>query len=314
VHPEIGSADPVAAFLDRHLGGVDASSVEAVGHGEWSRAFVFRQVERDLVVRFSAFDDDFLKDQRASAMAGSAVPIPKVVEIGQYAGGWFAISERAFGTFLEERDIAAMQQLLPCVFTTLDALREIQVSMSTGYGLWRGSDGCAPFATWHAALQAMADGPPSARLSGWQQALAARPEAQNAFDLAYHHMHDLIPGCPNARHLIHSDLLNFNVLVNDDKISAVLDWGSALYGDFLWDLAWLTFWQPWYVAWSTLDLRQAARMHYRDIGLEVPNFDVRLRCYELAIGLDGLAYQAWANRSPDDLGWTTRRVLELLNG
>ena len=37
---------------------------------------------------------------------------------------------------------------------------------------------------------------------------------------------------PQERHLIHSDLLNFNVLVADDLISAVIDWGSSLYGDF----------------------------------------------------------------------------------
>ena len=48
------------------------------------------------------------------------------------------------------------------------------------------------------------------------------------------------------RHLIHSDLLNYNVLVADGRISAVIDWGCAMYGDFLYDLAWFEFWAPWY--------------------------------------------------------------------
>jgi hygromycin-B 4-O-kinase len=96
--------------------------------------------------------------------------------------------------------------------------------------------------------------------------------------------------------------------VQDDHISAVLDWGSSLYGDFLWDLAWFTFWQPWYHAWSSVDFRDAARQHYASIGLDVPNFVQRMECYELAIGLDGLAYQAYAGHW-DNLSWTAQRLL-----
>jgi hypothetical protein len=35
-----------------------------------------------------------------------------------------------------------------------------------------------------------------------------------------------------------------------------------------------------------------------------------MRCCELAIGLDGMAYQALTGRE-DDLAWTTRRVQSL---
>ena len=103
-------------------------------------------------------------------------------------------------------------------------------------------------------------------------------------------MEGLVDACPNERYLVHSDLLYYNLLVDQDRVTAVLDWGSSLYGDFLWDLAWFTFWQPWYTAWSAVDLRAAALSHYAEIGQETPNFEERLRCYELAIGLDGLAF------------------------
>jgi hypothetical protein len=54
-----------------------------------------------------------------------------------------------------------------------------------------------------------------------------------------------------------------------------------------------------------------ACLHYAAIGLDVPDFEERMRCYEIAIGLDGLAYQAFA-RNWDHPAWTTRRVLGLL--
>src|SRR5207244_3903613 len=100
-------------------------------------------------------------------------------------------------------------------------------------------------------------------------------------------LEETIDACPDARHLVHSDLLNFNLLVADDRITGVIDWGSAMYGDFLWDVAWFAFWQPWYPAWRGLDFPEAARQHFAEIGLDVPEFDARLRGCELAIGLDG---------------------------
>src|SRR5207245_4768272 len=97
----------------------------------------------------------------------------------------------------------------------------------------------------------------------------------------------------------------------DDRVSAVLDWGSSLYGDFVWDLAWLTLWQPWYTAWAAIDLHARAQQHFSAIGLDVPDFEERMLCYELAIGLDGMTYQAFTGHM-DELAWSTRRVYSML--
>lgn len=304
--PSLATED-VEGFLRQHVGNVEA--IEAVGHGEWSRAYFFRQGGRDLVVRFSATDDDFLKDQRAHDLARGRLPIPRLIEVGEAPGGYYAISERAGGTFLEERDAASMQAVLPSLLTTLDLVRDIDITTTHGFGMWQGSDGRAPYSTWREALLRVASSP---RIAGWQVALRESAESQRTFDLAFARLERLVDACPDVRHLVHSDMLNFNVLVQHHEITAMLDWGSSMYGDFVWDLAWFTVWQPWYTAWSTLDIRQAARAHYAAIGLEVPNFDERLRCCELAIGMDGLAYQAWVRREPENLAWTTRRLQSLI--
>ena len=60
-----------------------------------------------------------------------------------------------------------------------------------------------------------------------------------------------------------------------------------MVGDFLYDLAWLCFWQPWYPAWQRIDFEQEARRHYDAIGLDVPHFEERLCCCQLHIGLAG---------------------------
>ncbi|HEV2067289.1 MAG TPA: aminoglycoside phosphotransferase family protein, partial [Thermomicrobiales bacterium] len=116
------------------------------------------------------------------------------------------------------------------------------------------------------------------------------------FEEAFSCLHALVDHCPEERHLIHGDLLNRNVLVRDGRIFAVLDWGCSKYGDFLYDLAWFAFWQPWYPAWASIDFRDEALRHFAAIGLDVPSFDERLRCCQIHIGLDGQAYNAFKGR------------------
>jgi hygromycin-B 4-O-kinase len=302
--------EAVAAFLATRWG-VPVEEVEAIGLGQWSKAFGFRRGGGRYIVRFSPIDEDFRKDYRAMGYASAGLPIPRIIEMGEAFDfdGYFAISERASGDFLEHLDEAGMRRLLPSLLATWDALRQVDISSTGGFGVWRG-DGSGPHPTWHEALLAIAADPPGSRTHGWRERLPQSPLAARAFEAGFQRVHSLLEYCPNDRYLVHSDLLYYNVLVADDRISAVLDWGSSLYGDFLWDLAWFTFWQPWYPAWAGIDFAREARRHFAEIGFEVRNFEQRLRCYELCIGLDGMAYQAFRARW-SDCEATARRTLGL---
>lgn len=116
---------------------------------------------------------------------------------------------------------------------------------------------------------------------------------------------------PDLRYLIHSDLLHFNVLVEGERITGVLDWGCAMTGDFLIrpGLALLLAALASGLAAHPLRVVQEARRHYIAIGLAVPGFDQRLRCCQLHIGLAGMAYQAYAG-DWINLEATERRTFE----
>jgi hygromycin-B 4-O-kinase len=227
--------------------------------------------------------------------ASADLPIPHIVELGEAFGGYFAISERAEGDFLDALDDAQLRRVLPSIFTTLDAARAVDLSASHGFGVWA-ADGNAPHATWRDALLDRVNDRPTSRIHGWRQLLSNSLTGDGPFDEAYRHLATLVQACPEGRHLVHADLLNYNLLVAGHRVSAVLDWGESLFGDFVFDIAWLTFWQPWYPAWREIDLRQEATRHYAAIGLNVPNFEARLRCYEVVIGLDNQAYSAFKGR------------------
>lgn len=299
-----------AAFLaDRFHG--DAGAVSPVGQGEWSKAYTFCRAGAEYVIRFSALREDFAKDRLAARYASRDLPIPRVIELGEAFGGFYAISERMPGGYLDELDEVRMRAILPSLFAALDAARHVDLSASTGYGAWD-ADRTAPHTSWRAALLDVAIDRPTDRTHGWRKRLASSPTGSGPFDKALARLQSLVDACPDERHLLHCDLLHYNVLVLGDRISAVIDWGCSTYGDFLYDLAWFLYWWPWYPAWHAIDFRSEAVRHYRSIGLDVPHLEERLRCYEVHIGLDAQAYSAFTGRWAD-LEATARRTLEIAN-
>lgn len=301
-----------ATFLHTRFGGV-SDLVVAPRQGAWSRAYFFRHDGRDLVIRFAENAANFEQDRRFAVHASPDLPIPQVLEIGEANGASYAVSERMRGDILEELDAGRMRRTLPSLFGALDAMRAIDLSATTGFGPPL-ADGNGEYASWRDYLLSVGDDQPTLAANpvrGWRARLDSRPHVARTFDRTLEALASLVLACPEIRHLLHSDLLYGNVLVEGHRVSGVFDWGCALYGDFLYDVAWLTFWAPWYPGLDALDLRAEALAHYSDIGLAVDDFDARLRCYEVHNGLAHLAYHSFTQEW-DHLDWTERRTLEVL--
>jgi hygromycin-B 4-O-kinase len=302
-------AADAGAFLRGHLGR-EASALEWVGEGAWSRCFGFEDQRRELVIRFGRYLDDFEKDQRAASFASAALPILEVFEIGVAFDGYFVISARARGVPLEALDRAGWVAVLPSLFGALDALRGVDLSLTPGYGDWD-RNGSASERSWRKFLVAIDTDSPERRTHGWREKLIASPIGDELFRAAHALLAELSEQLPDLRSLVHSDLINRNVLVADGRICAIFDWGCSFYGDFLYDVAWLAFWSPWFEALAALDVVQEAERHYASIGLRVPNLRARMRCCMLHIGLVHLAYNAHTG-SLEDLVAVAERIRPLL--
>jgi hygromycin-B 4-O-kinase len=308
--PTVDLADATSFLVARFGDGV-VDVAEAPRQGDWSVAYFFGVDGGHFVLRFAPWRDNFETDRAIAEHASADLPIPRVVEIGDACGYHYAVSERAFGAVLEELDVDTMARAFPSVLRMLDELRAVDVSRSAGYGpLTPGGDGAC--VSWRDHLVSVGDDPPGVT-HGWRARLAARPDAERAFDDAYVSFAALVNAVPELRHLVHSDLLYGNVLVADDGVSAVFDWGCAMYGDFLYDLAWLSFFAPWFPGLDAVDVRGSALAHFANIGLAVPDFDARMRCYEAHVGLASQAYQALID-DWDELARTARRTEAVLRG
>ncbi len=279
------------SFLKDHFQN-QATKVEALNGGDWSAAYAYTLHAKEYVIRFAASKEDFEKDQKIGSYATPTLHVTQIVEIGEALRGYFAISERNHGIFLDDLDGEQMQRTLPSLLTTLDEIRTVDISDTEGYGGWEAT-GVAEHTTWQQTLLSGLDDEPQSRIHGWRRKLESSPTGAESFDTIRNVFKTLVQDVPNERHLIHNDLLYRNVLVQDDKIEVVIDWGNSMYGDFLYDIALLIYYWSWFPQWKYIDITHEVLKHYKAIGLQVPDIEKRLLCYQIHIGLDGLKYSAF---------------------
>ena len=99
----IVSLEEAAQFLDSHFSS-KVTQVELLNGGDWSAAYAYVLEAKEYVIRFAANREDFVKDQAIGRYASEKLHVPKVNEIGEALRGFYAISERHDGIFLDELD------------------------------------------------------------------------------------------------------------------------------------------------------------------------------------------------------------------
>ena len=304
------TAEILAALRSRFGSALADARPQPLAAGEWSRAYVLTLAEREVVVRVGRHGEDYLKDAVAArAFSAPLLPIPEVLTCGEADGLWYAVSERLRGTPLDDLDARQLARALPSLLDTLDAIRSVDLGGVEGFGIWN-PDRSGPYADWARALLAV--GEPKARLPGWRDALRASPTGWGPFESGLRRLDELAPRLPVARELIHGDLLNRNILIAESTsaVSGVLDWGNSLYGDSLYDAAWLITWWSWFPQWKSIDIRARIRERLW-VGCRLPaDLDERLLAYQIHIALDGIAYCAFTARW-DDVESISRTVARL---
>lgn len=270
--------------------GPGVRDVSPLGAGKWSRAFSFDTDDAQLVIRLGDYDEDFIKDRFAASWQEPGLPVPGFVDMGEAFGTFYAVTERADGTFLDQLSKHDVTEVLPSLWGVLDALRRVPVPESAGFGLWT-RNGLGEHGSWKDALLTLETKRP--RIDGWKTRLRQWPETQRAFDEGLDRLHLLVDQVPSRHDVIHRDLVNRNVLVTDAQVSSVFDWGSSMYGDHLYDIAWLTFCASYTAGFDRAETHRTARQHYVELGIDADDFDLRITCYELHIGLGALMHRAF---------------------
>jgi len=304
------SLSDAQTFLHDHYGD-RASQLKPLGSGDWSKAYAFTLDGNEVVARFGPHGEDFTKDQVMSDFSSPGLPIPKVLEVGEAPNGFFTVSDRAYGDFLDGLSETDMREVLHNLFKALDATKEIDISGTSGYGVWM-PDGRAPHSSWQDALLDVVNDRSESRTHGWRQALESSTTGTKPFDTAFAVLRDLAPDLPGERHVVHADWMYHNVLVAHGHISAVLDWGNSMYGDYLYDAAWLIFCWAWSPQLAGIDIRRELDEHWAASGSVPADLEQRLLAYQIHIGLGAQAYNALTGHH-DNLAISVDQTMKLLD-
>ena len=117
---------------------------------------------------------------------------------------------------------------------------------------------------------------------------------------------ELISYCPEERALFHGDFGSNNVIVGKkSRISGVIDWDCAAYGDFLYDIATAYFWRTWLMC-----MEKTAAYWERKYS-HLPRYTERILCYELRIGLTEI-YENAVENDTETTEWLQNRCREIL--
>lgn len=283
--------------------GERAANLTPLASGDWSSAYSFILDGEDMVIRFGAYSGDFEKDRAMGAYSSEILPIPKVLEVGETESGYYAVSRLVSGKHLDELSGPEIRVVLPQLIDALHEFQKFDFAATQKAGIWH-PEGAGP--SWGAWLLSVAE--PRDRLPGWRERLDASPYEAKIFDAGIERLRQLLPQLQEYRGIVHSDLLNRNVLVSDGRLSGVIDWGNAFYGDPFYDIAWLLYWWTWYPEWEDIDLEGILERHWDKYGDRPPQMEDRLLCCLIHIGLDHIAYSAFRQR-PEDMRRNANQLL-----
>ena len=291
----------VRSFLENYFKSL-IKDLEYIEGGEGSQAFSFSINGKEYIIRANTRDDNFKHDNYAYTYFNSSrLPIPEIIEIGKIDDTYFyAISGKVKGKKIDDFSEEEKESIRPKLLEVLDIIHATDISSTSNYGGWDDL-GNGHHESWSSFLKSLRKWvEPKNAPSLFETTILEKEVWKNV----YNEILKLIEYCPEDRYLIHGDYGFDNVFSDGENITGVIDWGEAKYGDFIYDWAWLSYW--------------STNHYYRDLlknysvekQIPAPNFDERMKCYELYIGLSTLSF--YANSQQDaKYHWNKERLLSI---
>jgi hygromycin-B 4-O-kinase len=281
--------DSTAARVLEGCVGEKALEVSRVSSGLISATFQCLAQTGTFIVQFNEPDlaEGLTVERRfKERLRKAGVPLREVIGDGMHEGLKWTVTKKAPGKRMTSLDSVDYEAALPSVFDTLLAISGVDVSDWDGYG-WFNENGQGMWETWAAHLFFVQEEEPEGMFYGsWHSLFDTTFLERGRFEEYFSEMARLSKGLSPPRQLVHGGFGYDNVLVEKRKVSAVLDWQDARFGDSLLDLAYADFWP------SGFDLTDMFQSHCEARGVRHDDYHRRVRCYKYYIGLDAMRFFA----------------------
>lgn len=297
VKPEVTKEKILTLLAETFSGPIEG--LGTLQGGLVAQALSFTAGGREYVIRFMTgkMEASYRKEEfLCRNFSSPGLPIPEVIKVGAHQDLFYCISRKMPGRGLKSMTNDEYHQVLPSLVETALAIHRCDVTSWSGYG-WISDGGHGLFPSWNRFVaRANEEEREDGFFGKWHSLFDAGILERGRFDDVYARMTDLLKFCPEDRWLLHGGYGNDNVLAEDGRVTAVLDW-EAMYGDFAYDIAWMDFWP------RGVDHVEIFGQHYKKAGMPMDNFRERIACYKNYMGLDAMKFFAkTGNRKAYD--WT----------
>ena len=289
--------------------GVSPTQTEPIASGEIAASYYFNVDEKAYVIRFAkqSMAAGLYKDLIAVRhFATPDLPIPPVFSVDPFQDLTFAITQKMPGDILDNLTEQEYEATVPSLIHTLHQIHQADLTfIGVGYGRFN-DKGIGPFASWSKFLLSVKDEEAEGTFYGkWHNLFETTFLEKSLFDEIYELMASNLAYCTEDRFLIHGDYAFNNVLAKNGKVTAVLDWANAAFGDFMLDVAALNLLKP------NIGFNGRFQAYYQSYNIHIPHYNERLLCHSCFAALDGLRYYAKTGQE-DGYQWIRRLILHFL--
>ncbi|GAB4027819.1 hypothetical protein GCM10028809_14030 [Spirosoma gilvum] len=179
-------------------------------------------------------------------------------------------------------------------------MAQVSVSPDTGFGILNGvGESRKRYKTWPDFISAINDFSETFTPRGdeiykpWEELYRTTFLSRDLVQDAYRRLVRLLPCLPNEQHYVHGDFGYENALAENNRLTVILDWAELRCGDWLYDLAYMAYYDTLGVDYIAL-FRQWADNQ----GLTIPNLTERVQACYLNIFLGNIFLEA--NRDQRD--------------
>ncbi len=287
IKPQINVSDVNKLFEKLNIEG---KNIKEIGNGQIAKTYEFQVEEKRCFIQFNEqnmsqgtineliFAHDFKVNH---------IPLRKMIGHGDYLGFSYIITEKILGKAFDNLSKEEFLRSIVDMMNVLYRISETDINRFSGYG-WLDEEGNGKSESWEDHLSFIYKEEPGFFYGNWFELFDTSFLERDRFELYYEKMKDQFRFLPDIRKLIHSGFCGGNILFDKSKVTGVLDWQDARYGDPLYDLAYMVFWMnDEDAARSLLEYTKAFKLD-----ASKDNFDQRLKCYKYYIGLDCMRYSA----------------------
>ena len=160
----------------------------------------------------------------------SAVPAPKIIASGEATNILdYLIVEKAEGVVVDDdADVRTCIEAVMPVFTKISSTDHRRA----GFGFWNPITLDAPFKTWKEFILDMTTG-------DWSVC-----RDQESVYIAHELIKKYLDKLPEQNALLHGDMSGGNFFVGNGKTTAVIDWELSMFGDPIYEYAYMTVFYP----------------------------------------------------------------------